>query len=152
MATSHIETSTASSSPFVFTGVGVAVCVELGLLYFAVLDFYITQALPSPYLVFPILLILGWLFFLAKLRRKISVSRLGIHIADSLMGRLIHERVIYDTAIERVRVELVSGLWYAFMTTQPSGEQAFICFLRANGVAALKLKYALEDSQSVWKE
>ena len=148
MAVAHIETPSASSSPFLFTGIGVAICVLTGLSYLTVLDLYITRATPSPILVGALLVVMCWILFLVCLQRVITVSPLGVHVADSIMGRLIHERVVYCAPTERISIELVSKRWYAFVTHSPSGEQSFICFLRATGVAAIELKKALEVARS----
>ena len=147
MAVARIETPSASSSPFLFTGIGVAICVLIGLVYLTVLDFYIAHAHPSPILVGALLVVVCWLLFLVSLRRVISVSPLGIHISDTIMGRLFHERVVYNSPTNKICIELVSKRWYAFVTHAPSGEQVFICFLRATGLAAIEFKKALEE---VW--
>ncbi len=144
MAATHIETSSASSCPFLSAGVGVAACVQIGLIYMLMLDLFITQAPPSLILVGALFVTTCWLIFLFSLRRVITVSPLGVHVADSFRGWLIHERVVYSTPTEQINIELVSKRWYAFVAHRPSGEQSFICFLRATGVAAVELKKALE--------
>lgn len=144
MATTHIETSSASSCPFLSTGVGVAVCVQIGLIYMLMLDLFITRAPASLILVVALFVTTCWLMFLLSLRRVITVSPLGVHLADTFRGRLVHERVVYNTHAEQISIELVSKRWYAFVAHRPSGEQSFICFLRATGVAAIEFKKALE--------